>query len=73
MIKIERGHTNHDVAEVNGVDPQCFQAFSSTRKSLGTNTNLPRMFIETIAFALSLALLRLVQAYPSEFHYQNTY
>ena len=44
-----------------GQPPQCFQAFSSTRKSLGTNTNLPRMFVETIALALSLALLRLAQ------------
>ena len=35
MIKIERGHTNHDVAEVNGVDPPMFPGFFLYEKEPG--------------------------------------
>ena len=35
-------HMNHDVAEVNGSNPQCYQALSSTRNNLGTR--LPSMW-----------------------------
>ena len=85
MIKIERGHTNHDIAEVNGVDPPTFPGFFLYEKESGyeyestqdvcrnnCSRSQPCTAEACSGKTYQIHSVRLSQ-YPSELHYQNTY